>query len=199
MTLHDNLITLSKDSIKKYGSSGAIVLQVLYQNFGSEIKVDTERWHEDILDFVAISAVKTTLTLMVNKGHIEIDGNILTILEQKKKVEKVVKEKKPRKANPNWEFAEIICDVLKENTVMKDPKKHLRFVKLLQDAGWTKEMIWDRYGDEDGFWYTQDWRGIRGDKPYVNTIKETLNVETKKVVNKINGKVDPSVSFFTGK
>lgn len=185
MTLHNNLITLSHESIKQYGSSGAIILQVLYQNFGSEIKIDTERWHKDILDFVAISAVKATLTIMETKGHVTIDGNILTILDQKKKVEKKVKIKKVREPNPQWEFAEVLCEVFKENAVMSDPKKWLRFVKLLVKAGWTKETIWERYGEETGFWYTQDWRGLQGDKPNMATIKETLDTETKVTKKKV--------------
>ena len=47
-------------------------------------------------------------------------------------------------------------------------------ISRLTMAGYTAENIMELYGQPDGRWYSEDWRGQKGQRPTLSTINETI-------------------------
>lgn len=179
-------ITISKEAIKKYGTTGAIVLQVLYSEFGMEIPEDHDKMKELFHGYMDMSLVKGTLTKLYNAGKIGIlDGtiylagmpktpqlSIYDFTDEEKPEEKVVEETK-KEPNETWKMAETLCDVLGFSENFKDPKRYLRPAKKLLE-NYTIEFIQKRYG-KGGDWYKHEYKGQQGSPPNLNDIYKTID------------------------
>src|SRR5690606_25821093 len=147
MTLEKNTVTITKEAIKKYGSAGAIVLQILYDSYGGIFELDIDSWRENELDFLDAGQISATLTLMRKKGFISIVDDTVYIHDRKKKVEKEEVEEVERARNDVWEMALVVQKVTKVNPKLVKPNRYLGTAKKLLEAGYTEEFIVKNYGE----------------------------------------------------
>lgn len=184
MTLEKNTVTITKDAIKKYGSAGAIVLQVLYDKYGGVFPLDIDLWREEELDFLDAGQISATLTLLRSKGYISIEDDTVYIHDRKKRVEKQgVEDKEERARNDVWEMALVIQKVTKVNPKLVKPNRYLSTAKKLLKAGYTEQFILKHYGD-NGWWYREDFRGQKGQPPTYGQITQTVSFAGKELNNK---------------
>lgn len=178
-------VTISKQAIKKYGTTGAIVLQVLYNQHGTEIPVDHDEMKDLFKDILDISQVKSSITKMYNdelifllddviylNGVPEEQLSIFDFSKEEKPVEKEEKEKP--KVNETWQMADTLCDVLGYSGAFKNPKRYLREAKKIIKANYTIEFIKERYG-KGGDWYTHEFKGQKGSPPNMADIYKTID------------------------
>lgn len=189
MFLNDSLLIVEKESIRKYGATGAIILQVLYSEYGYDIPLLTEEWckPEGILNFIQIEIVKRTLNAMDKAGLISIQDTKIVLENVTKEYKKEgifkeeIKEKKDRKENPAWDMAVVLMEVYGENKELFTPKKNLTFANKLLKMNVTKEDIQRLYIGDNSWWYTSTYSGQHGNKPNQIQIGKTINDALKGV------------------
>lgn len=200
-------ITLSKESIKKYGATGSIVLQVLYSHYGETIPYDLDVWKDLFKGSLTLSQVKGSLTKMSNEKKLDIDDDVIYLGERKQvsihdlvdvNETKVDVKPKKKKGNPNYPMAVSLTKVLGFSQIFVDPTRYLNPAGKLMKQGYTPEYIENRYG-KNGWWYTanspDNYKGQQGGTPNLSDIYKT--VDDKKYVN-VQNKVDDdkSSNFF---
>lgn len=178
MFLDDN-ITVSVESVRRFGPTGAIVLQVLYTNFNdARIPLAVDEWcgQDNILYFIQPDIVKRTLTALATKGLITIEDDVLIFdAPQKKRKEPKEKKDEKRQPNDNWRMAQTIISVLKLSSAVASVRRYLPFATKLLAAGVTVEDMLNWYGD-DGWWYKNEYKGTLGDPPTQTDITRTLDL-----------------------
>jgi hypothetical protein len=176
----DESITVSVESVRRFGPTGAIVLQVLYTNFNEAgIPLNIDEWcsQDNILYFIQSDIVKRTLTALATKGLITIEDDILIFdAPQKKRKERKQKKEEKREPNDTWKMAQTIISVLKLSGAVASVRRYLPFATKLLAAGVTVEDMVNWYGD-DGWWYKNEYKGATfGDPPTQTDITRTLDL-----------------------
>ena len=183
-----NTITLDRKDVKKYGTSGALVLQTLYNEFGEIIPQNYELWEPLFRDFIIMSTVKSTITKLYKDKKIDIvEGKIyltkrkaledvptiLSIIGEEEEQEEE-KPKKPREANETWKMAVALQNALGIPPELHNTRTKLREAKKFIAAGYTAEDIDNRFG-KDGDWYKYESLGQQGKAPFnIEMIKKNI-------------------------
>jgi len=202
MFLEDDFVLLSKESIKKYGATGATILQITYSVYGPRIPLEVDEWCSPggILDFIQPEIVKRTLTGLDKNGLITIEDTVIVLSEHKKESKEETifdkkKEKTNRKASPAWEMAIAIIQVCKDNPQLTSPKRYLKFASSLIELGYTKEDILKWYG-HGGWWYKNQYKGEMGNPPNQYNISKTIEMAKKGVKKQEPKKTSTKDNFF---
>lgn len=193
----DSFVLLSKESIKTFGATGAVILQTLHDNYSSErIPLDVDTWAKPggILDFIQADIIKRTITGLINKGLISVVDNQIYIERKKVKVtqpEMFTKgeSQKQKTTNPVWLMAVMLQKIYHEDTQLTSPKRHLPFAKKLIEKGLSPDELYNLYGD-NGWWYRNVYKGQQGHPPNQNNISTTIHdaLSGEKVSNNKNDK-----------
>lgn len=167
LLLENDTVTVSKEAISKYGATGAVILQLLYAEYGWRIPLDTDEWKTGILNFIQPQILSRTLTNLEAKGLITIQNNYIVFEQHKpKKKEKSIlpETKKKTAASLPWAMAKALIEVFKLPEALANPNRYLRFAEKLLAEGYTPENIRDWYGD-GGWWYKEYWLGRDNNSP----------------------------------
>lgn len=114
------------------------------------------------------------------------------------------KERQPKEINKESESPEPLREMMAalgqvmgwDMDISANWAKLGKLAKSLQKAGYSSENVLHCFGP-DGTWYSQDWRGKKGDLPNMKSIAEEIGKLSKKTVsiqtngNALNEAVDP--------
>lgn len=182
---NDEQITVTKESLRKYGPTGAVILQALYTEYGNVIPIAYQEWQKkgNVLDFIDNSIVSSTLNALHKRGKIRIDYDTATLYltEQEQTIFDILdvkEEPKPKKETKNevWSMSLAICEALGQADGLKTPKHFLKFAKELLEAGYTAKDL-EKYNKGD-WWYTTQFKGQKGLPPKVEDIRTTISDKT---------------------
>jgi hypothetical protein len=155
------------------------------------LNVNLEEWHETLFPFFKIAVFKRHLTQLENSGYITRNADWITVNHfrlglEKPKVKKkkvagqvdmfgqVAKPKK-RKSTPIQEINIMLRKAVKATQAVG----FARYMSLAQDIekmGCTANFIDEMYIQEDGWWYSEDWRGANAQPPTEASIRQTIGL-----------------------
>ena len=200
----DETVCISKASIRKYGATGAVILQLCYAEYGPIIPLEVSEWCSPggILDFIQPEIVSRTLTGLISKGLIKDQGSQILLTEgTKRKTEEEASQtsifgevkKKSKRGTRQWSMAVKIQEVTK-TTDTTTPNRYLKFAEILLQ-NYTEEDIEKWYGN-NSWWYKNYWKGQQGMSPTQKDITDTVTMAKEGYVKPEYKKADVKSDFF---
>jgi len=178
-------VTVTRESLRTFGPTAAIILQELYREYGSDITLNFQEWCSPggCLDFLDPTLVKSTITKLETRNKIIVEGDVIYLFGREKKQQSVAgilgipepeEPEKTKKNTDNFAMAHVLCEVTGQADGLHTPKRFLRLASDLLSAKYTIDDIKNRYG-KDGWWYKNEFKGQKGYAPNESDIRRTID------------------------